>query len=1122
MFLDSTKYSGFDDSSLTSLDSATTLNASVKQGAFFKEKYTVTVKDNQLVGQQVNRLFKDKPVQLGDKSNRTGLKLLYTITVHPQLPEKIAVNTILSDDLSKSGEERALLVEKAPIGVGVEVLKKLHKRDKDNKTQTALPILQLLSTQKAAEILSKIDDKTIESLFLEPNWNVIKRSQIIISLTDNETSKFKTSFTRNLLTLETNSYTCKEAAANYQSDLSDLIFNQTLPQLIEDIPKFSIELAAIVANKMNPKDLATLLSTLGNATAVKILNQLIVNSRVQTFALNEAQSNNNDDWFVLGSESTKLDSLISDEANTNDFLQEFIKYDDKLAKTVFTANSIEIINALDDENAQWLIEKAETHNKTNLIAAYCNKVIQPPQVIEAKHLEYITLIIKPQNNKLITDALIQLSAQQIVHLVTALPRASVLELLGHGDSAEVFSQCLIPALIDKDNPEFLEYMKHFAETSDIRLVAILMLRFNAVNCALITKHLSQERQDAICEAMLNTLASGPSRELFEVYSEHFPMFMLARLLERDTTSGDILRISQSKPFKPVQIDELSNYLSVDYWANQFLNNPTDQVIPLFTKLSTEKRKSIGELFIYTSWENIAKHLDSTARLEFIDFDNIQQRGYWHSLYNTPQKKADAIKTVDASIWYKMLLRFSDAEITAILLNLPIDKQVEFIKLISTHSRAIQILSSLFGLSEYSTLKLIDELGYTEKKTAKELKSLLSQLNTVPTSNINTLKEKITFILGELNQANFNASVIQHSFRSHTQRVKDKQLEVQQVDVPEGFIKLTNTNHKTDGKNQDYYFDRDEIFPPMRQPTKKVPVTETKNLSGTFKKAKAQDTHYISFEAEELEIHTSTNRAQQPVLIQESRNSLLKVKLQKVKATLGINSWAHCSIQPGFQGIVVKEGELISATGGTDISSYTKKNGIVNYRIFERFCSDMAQLHRNEIFFRDIKVENLLYKTTATSENGKVVNLESPQLSVIDLDDLYTGEPGDKEKLCGTLGYLTEKLYEKKFSGSRRVLKACDDYAALLTILSTTAEETYNMCLAPSDYKDSYNYGYNENYQVGILDNENKDQTTKQNIETVLVRMIKPKHLNTVKLFLADPLKYQLKISLHEAIDWTNQ
>ena len=1123
MFLDSTTYSGVDDSSLTSLDNNITLTASVKEGVFFKEKYTVTVKNDQLVGQQVNRLFKNKPVQLGDKSNRTGLKLLYTIAVHPQLPEQIAVNTILSDDLSE--EERALLIEKAPVGVGVKVLEELHKRDEDNKTQTAIPILQLLSPRKAAEIVSKMDDKAMGALFLEPNWNVKNRTKIIDDLNTETASTFLDSLERKLLSLESDRFTRKTAADSYHSNLSDLVLEQSLSQLIEVIPKLPIELAASVANKMIPKDLAKILHTLDKTIAVKILNQLIVNSRVQAFALTETEteSSNNDNWFVLGSESTKLDSLISDEAKANDLLQEFIKYDDSLGKKVFTTNSIEIINALDDKNAQWLIEKAETHNKTNLIAAYCNKVIQPPQVIEAKHLGYITSIIKAQNNKLITDVLIQLSAQQIVHLLTALPIASVLKLFDKDDSVEVFNKCLIPALTDKDNPEFLKYMTDFAETSDLQLMAILMLRFSAVNCALITKNLSQERQDAICKAMLNTLESDHSREIFEVYSEHFPMCMLARLLETNQKNNDFYDIASSRHFKSEQIDELCKYLSTEFWIQLFENNTKKdknlELFSLFKKISPEKKKSVVKQFTKKSRQELIRLLDRQNQLESTDFDDKQQHDFWRSLFESTQEIVDTIKTVDASHWYKMLLRLSDAEITEILLKLPIDKQVEFIKLICTHSKATQVLSSLFKLSEDSTLKLIDRLGYTEEKTAKELKSHLSELYAGLTSNKKTLEEKITFLLGELNQANSKASVIKRSFRRHTQRVQDKQLEVQQRGVPEGFVKLTNTNHKTDGKNRDYYFDRDKIFPPMRQPTKKVPVTETKNLSGSFKKAKAQDTHYISFEAEELERQTSTNRAQQSVFIKESRNKLFKQKLSKVKEALGISSWVHCSIQPGFQGIVVKEGELISATGGADISSYTEKNGIVNYRIFERFCSDMAQLHCKEIFFRDIKAENLLYKTTATSENGKVVNLESPQLSIIDLDDLYTGEPGDKEKLCGTLGYLTEKLYRKKFNGDTRVLKACDDYAALLTILSTTAEETLNMCLAPSDYPP---HRGNSNYQLGILDRENKDRATKNNIVTVLKRMIKAEHVDKVELFLADPLKNRLKISLHEVIDWTKQ
>ncbi|WP_133372162.1 hypothetical protein [Parashewanella spongiae] len=964
-----------------------------------------------------------------------------------------------------------------------------------------------------------MDDKLMSSLLSDANWNIKNRTKVIALLSTEQCGVFLESFANQILFLEAQCQTKEGLSSSFQPELEQLVLQRSLLFITQEIPNLPNHLATRVLCQLNGKDLACLLKNIEKDRAVQLFSQLIANADIQSLAMSKV-INESQDWCVVSDNSlgvvTDSESFINDSAKFNEFLQEFFEYDEHSSFMGFNVDFEFIFNALDDQSAYHLIKYADGQNKANLINAYLKKVLKSPLSVDKNQVENVAFIINEHKNEFIIDSICQLSAVQVISLIRVLPSEVTTQLFSQDYSARIINDLLIPALVHQDNVEVLNGLQEFAQNSEPNVVATFMLRSRSKHCHLITQLLVQTKQDELCDLMIKLVAAPSNQELVKKCKEHIPIPMIARLMGRQPTRLSLVDLSDSSYFDQHDINELCVCLENKCWARQFLSSPANKVISLFSKLEPEKKRMIGRWFQQNTWLKIAEKLNPKDLLDFTDLDKPQQLKYWHSRHKKPTEIAHIIETIPANKWPNLLLCF-DAELLAgELCKMPIDVQVQFIQSVSTQPNVVQLLIQLYKLSEHSTSQLVSQLGYLSEQSTKELISLLQQVNTTKIKGRTTLEKKIVFILGELKLANFKASMIQSHFRRHLDKVKNNRLEMRPTYVPEGFRTLKNKNHKLNGQPIEYYFDKDRVFPPIRIPSKELSSQESQKVKGSFKRAKARDAHYIQFKAQEIVLTDKASKyTQRFISVKTSRNTHLKEKLKKIKNALQIESWTNCSIQPGLQGVVLEKGKITSVAGGQDITNFTQENGIVDYHVFERFCNEMARLHQHNIFFRDVKGENLLYKTTATSESGKSVRLDSPQLAIIDLDDLYTGEPGEEARICGSPAYITAELL-KKSTGNLIILKARDEYATLITMLLTTAPETFDMKTTPRLH------GTLEEmiFRYGILNAENTHRKTKEGIVTALKRMIKDEHFTTVKNFLANPVSHSLRIPLHDMIDWS--
>ncbi|MCL1078898.1 hypothetical protein D5R81_02520 [Parashewanella spongiae] len=1144
VFLSKQAFSSIDEASISQLHETKKATVSIKIGTFSNEKYLITIENNKLLGQYIGFFHDGKKLQLGDvvgkdSSDQKCYNFLLSLATHPSLSSDIAVTSISSQNVTV--EEQILLLERAPNNVGKQVLNTLSDSEPQNKITVIQSALQQLSSQKAADILSQMDHEMRTRLLVTPYWNKLKRTKIIACLPVEQVKVVITEqpeFAKTLLSLESDNSVWQDIPENLQQQLAKLISQQNFPFTFEVFPRVPPNIAVKIASNFNIVELAKILIKTEKTVAAVVFQQLITNAQFQQIKEESSKPNDIDDWCVV--ESNTLGITPEFDSNTSKFnelellLREFLIFDCDLNTTVFSPESKELLNYLDDQNLYWLVKQARGRSKLPLITLYFDKILKPPQIIKTTEIKKIIAIIDSNNHDFIDLVLCRLLPIQVIHLIRTLPERVACKMFSPLNSLKVFDECLIPAVIGEIDDDLLQQLREFTCSHHLELITIIMLGFKLKSCSLITATMSPCKQAELCKSMLAVLnVDGTTfQEYYDKCQKHLPCKMLATLIE---SGGDkhfnFNTLLTSHLLNPDIKNEIANCLNDRFWRQKFFEatEHNEQLMAQFLRLSLVKKKAISQLFTFSNWLEIAQELTDKDLLDFTDFEHPQKLSYWQTKYKDPTELEHIIRTVPSTEWSALLSHFTDYQLAAALFSLTIEIQAQFITAISTHSKATNILTILFFLSEGKTLELIHILFVKPAAIAEKLITLLWQIKTADQKGNSTLKKEIAYLLGELQDANKKAIIIQRNYKAHSTKLEEAKPMFRHINTPIGFVKLTNRGSTPGVEPIEYYYDKDKVFPPMRLPFHRLKKDEFAKLSGGFKKASAIDSQYISFDAEDTQESVQTDTSAMCGPVETDRNEIFKSKLKKVKAALGIKSWAQCSIQPGLQGIVVRKGKITAVFGGDDIINYREQLSpfmSLNYRVFNQFCYDMAKLHENHIFFRDIKPCNFLYKETVTNSKGRRYKLDSPQLSIIDLDDLFTGEPEDVSKECGTLNYSTKVLIELKCSGNPKILKSCDDYAAILTILDTSGDETVNLCLCPADYEDGandtdYEDGANDTYEHGILDQENTDEYTKASIRTVLKRIIKENYLESVQQFLTDPVKNPLTASLHEIIDWTN-
>ena len=193
---------------------------------------------------------------------------------------------------------------------------------------------------------------------------------------------------------------------------------------------------------------------------------------------------------------------------------------------------------------------------------------------------------------------------------------------------------------------------------------------------------------------------------------------------------------------------------------------------------------------------------------------------------------------------------------------------------------------------------------------------------------------------------------------------------------------------------------------------------------------------------------------------------------------------------------VDRNTLLAENGGKDLFERVFDKEMCSLNMFKKACEELEEMHKEGIFLRDIKLENMVAKGTGNADSARH----------IDHDFIVTPNYGDYRRSCCTTVMITAELLSKRKSKNlgrvKRALKASDYLAMLLTIMSAVNQE---LKIITCNVKSS---------KVGV------ELTSYHN--ECLDTIIKPEHQKEVRRFLQRPAKNRLSAPLHKMFKWSNE
>ncbi|WP_133405580.1 hypothetical protein [Parashewanella tropica] len=327
----------------------------------------------------------------------------------------------------------------------------------------------------------------------------------------------------------------------------------------------------------------------------------------------------------------------------------------------------------------------------------------------------------------------------------------------------------------------------------------------------------------------------------------------------------------------------------------------------------------------------------------------------------------------------------------------------------------------------------------------------------------------------------------------------------------------------------YFVDPNGLFPMMRRPISRP----SEQVSGASSKLDRADEQYLRFaHVDERELdktlldpnvdidHYDLSRLENDFEKQE----YFVEALTELQQALPNSSFNGRAIQPGMLGFMDPQGRRLAVNGGENTELFLQRTRRpIPLQAFKIACEDLASAHQHEIYFRDIKNANLVYREERTGKNGQIVPLDNPQVHFIDLEEMYTPQTGFLAKDCGTPVFMTTELAFAKSQGDKKQIEAADNYAMLLSILRASSVTLMNELPLTQTLEhgeeDMFEHGEEDMFEHGILHEQSNSAEHRAMLDQVLTQMIKPEYLEQVQRFLQEPTEYPLEESLDEVINW---
>ncbi len=574
-------------------------------------------------------------------------------------------------------------------------------------------------------------------------------------------------------------------------------------------------------------------------------------------------------------------------------------------------------------------------------------------------------------------------------------------------------------------------------------------------------------------------------------------------------------------------------------------------IPAFTQcLSYEKRMELNHSLNAKQWQSTIASLDDDERILWVDFTNEFQVNFWLNCAGKPS----------------VFIAFG---------SLPFNKRHQLIDFIPIESLAQTCIRHHLTMSSKNVVMFLTSIVNHSK--ASDLFIELNEFDPHHCSEIlkkivdgNEIKlERLQTSIGTKNKNNINRLLLQLKVSDNQNRSENKKIRSYQdagILILRNYKKHQhnlrggNFKHKTVKVNQDgsqtiYHHSEEKLHPPLRLPTESK-LLPHKLQKGTYKKVVKIDGKYVLLEANNKASSSKSDSSKQIFKFNTDTPALrdLVEILDRKRVITG-----QTAVSLGALGFCQQGNELIAADAGVSLDVWLKPNhktrSIPHISQLFQLCETLDTARHAGFFFRDIKLENTLYKEFEVKADGTRFRLPKPKLTLIDFTDLCrvqtnsSGEIikvlGQPTKWCGTYIYTTLELMEKRITGDPFWLATADFYSSIILMLRSLDTKVFNSALCPRYFKSDSQYRGDDNekkhihlkdndetlifeinkiFEKGILDKRNMPAAEIASIKEAIMTFIVPEHQENILNFMEDPVKnfLSLNLSLTQIFSFTDE
>ncbi|MBM7074578.1 hypothetical protein JQC92_21600 [Shewanella sp. 202IG2-18] len=620
-------------------------------------------------------------------------------------------------------------------------------------------------------------------------------------------------------------------------------------------------------------------------------------------------------------------------------------------------------------------------------------------------------------------------------------------------------------------------------------------------------------------------------------------YLVARALlpECPFTTSDLLTFYKEQPTSLREVEA-----EIEKLNKKLLSmSVKDKLLQYNSKWPYEERLKLNRSLTFTEWKAATSKMNQTTFHSWVDWRCQQQVDLWLKK-SPPEAIVSAFQNLKPEQRH-LLITCAPIENLVILLTLLSmqgkEKEIKsFIERSAFHHKMPQLLVDWYRSADRECEKgilLLQDLDEKQKKDFIEaiagrrfyqICGFLGQVSTVllDSDSDSESTTRLRYFTA--------AKTIQTAYKKHKLKPNNSVC----LKQSQGYIsKQSIAQNKEEPVSVKYQHSSSKRFPPLRAPlSSKLHVH--KNQKGRLKRVLMTDGQYILMDVQQNTSVTNPQTGEQSTALVPAKasddKSMVSPALAELINVLGANkvNTGQTAISLGALGTFIEDGKLVAADAGIDLFIQLNKPRSraekIDKSALANLCVTFDNARKHGFFFRDLKLENILYKEYAHSSDGTTLRLATPKLTLIDLDELCQVKVNDKGQVIKVIGDSTSRygsettmtltLLEKRVTGNPFWLGVADLYAQCLILLSALEPDVFLLPKTPSDYKDrkQYEKAIDGNafkikgcdmFEKGIYHKTSNIKENRIRLESAVRKHVNPKFQQTILDFLSDPVKAPL-------------